>query len=145
MGSLHRQNASPEEKVLADKFTADRKKFVAEGLKPTLAALHANKIETAKQLVAEKIRPLYKPSGRDRGLNTYEVEAARQEYELALSRSVNIRNFAIVAVAFGLGLVAWLGFVLIRAITRPLDAAVKACACGCRRRPDAARRNPFDG
>src|SRR5512143_1519037 len=78
---------SPEEKVLADKFAADRKKFVVEGLKPTLAALRANDIETAKQLVVDKVRPLYQPvaEGID-ALDDHQLAMAKQEFERSHSR-----------------------------------------------------------
>ena len=117
---------TPEEKVLADKFAVDRKVFVVEGLKPAIAALRANDIEAANQIVVDKIRPLYQPVGEGIGaLAKLQLDVAKQEYELAQARSASSRNIAIAAIAIGLGLAAWLGFLLIRAITRPLDAAVK--------------------
>src|SRR4030065_2897307 len=39
---------TPEEKVLAETFAVDRKRFVIEGLQSTLAALRANDIDGAK-------------------------------------------------------------------------------------------------
>jgi len=117
---------TPEEKVLAEKFAADRKAFVAEGLKPAIAALRANDIEAAKQIIVDKIRPLYGPVGEGIGaLVKLQLDVGKQEFDLAHERSVNSRNIALAAIAIGLGMAAWLGFLLIRAITRPLDAAVK--------------------
>jgi methyl-accepting chemotaxis protein-1 (serine sensor receptor) len=117
---------TPEEKVLADKFAEDRKAFVADGLKPTLAALRANDIAAARQLVVDKVRPLYQPVGvAIKALDELQLDVAKQEYELAVSRSKSSRTLALAAITIGLGLAAWLGFLLIRAITRPLDAAVK--------------------
>jgi methyl-accepting chemotaxis protein-1 (serine sensor receptor) len=117
---------TPEEKVLADKFAADRKAFVAEGLRPMVDALRANEADAANHIMESKVKPLYEPAkqGID-ALVKLQLDVARQEYEHARDRSVNIRNFAVVAVMLGLGLVAWLGLVLIRAITHPLNAAVK--------------------
>ncbi|MHB1186615.1 methyl-accepting chemotaxis protein [Thiobacillus sp.] len=117
---------TPEEKVLAEKFAVDRKAFVVEGLKPAVAALRANEIDAAKQITVDKIRPLYEPVGEGiEALAKLQLDVAKQEYVLAESRSANSRNIALAAIAIGLGLAAWLGFALIRAITRPLDAAVK--------------------
>jgi methyl-accepting chemotaxis protein len=117
---------TPEEKILAEKFAADRKAFVVEGLKPAVAALNANEIEVAKQIVVDKIRPLYQPVGEGiAALNGLQLDVAKQEYEQAHSRSVAVRNLAIVATILGLGLLAWIGFTTIRAITRPLNDAVK--------------------
>ena len=117
---------TPDEKVLAEKFAADRKRFVVEGLKPILAALHANDIEGAKQLVTNKVRPLYVPVGEGiKALKKLQLDVAKQEYDKAHERSVNTRNLAIAGTIGGLALLAWIGFMLIRSITRPLDSAVK--------------------
>ncbi len=117
---------TPEEKILADKFTEDRKQFLAEGLKPAVAALRANDIETVKQIAVDKIRPLYKPIREGiKALSQLQLDEAKQEYKQAVNRYTSIRTFVIAAIALGLCLSAWLGFVLIRAITGPLNAAVK--------------------
>ena len=117
---------TPEEKVLAEKFAADRKRFVVEGLKPALAALRANDIEGAKQLVVDKVRPLYVPVGEGiKALKKLQLDVAKQEYDQAHERSVNTRYLAIAGTIGGLALLAWVGFMLIRSITRPLDSAVK--------------------
>ncbi len=117
---------TPEEKSLAEKFTEDRKKLVVEGLKPTIAALRANEIETAKQIVVDKTPPLYQPVGEGiKALSNLQLDVAKQEYGQAQSYNASIRKLAIASIIIGLVLAAWIGFVLIRAITRPLDAAVK--------------------
>ena len=117
---------TPEEKVLAEKFAANRKRFVVEGLKPAVAALRANDIESAKQIVVDKIRPLYPPVKEGiHALVALQLDVAKQEYAQAASRSTSIHQLAISLLVIGLILAAWMGFVLVRAITRPLDAAVK--------------------
>ncbi|WP_324780771.1 methyl-accepting chemotaxis protein [Thiobacillus sedimenti] len=117
---------TPEEKALADKFTADRKRFVVEGLQPAVAALKANDVEGAKQVIVTKIRPLFDPVAEGiRSLNALQLKVAKQEYQTAHERSVNTRNLALVGTIGGLALLAWIGFMLIRSITRPLNAAVK--------------------
>jgi methyl-accepting chemotaxis protein-1 (serine sensor receptor) len=117
---------TPEEKALAEKFAEDRKAFVVEGLKPTIVALRSNEIDAATFLEVNKVRPLYQPVGEGiKSLANLQLNVAKQEFEHARDRSANITNFAIVAVFIGLSLLAWFGFTLIRAITRPLDAAVR--------------------
>ncbi|MDP2030869.1 MAG: methyl-accepting chemotaxis protein [Thiobacillus sp.] len=117
---------TPEEKRLAVKFAADRKVFVVDGLKPVLVALRANEIAVAKKLVVDKVRPLYLPVGKGIGaLSALQLDVAKHEFELAHSRSVSIRKLSIASIFIGLSLAAWIGFALIRSITRPLDAAVK--------------------
>ena len=55
---------TPEEKRLADKFAAERGKFVEEGLKPTLAALQTGNFDLGKKLNDEKVRPAYAHCGK---------------------------------------------------------------------------------
>ncbi|MHB1215918.1 MAG: methyl-accepting chemotaxis protein [Thiobacillus sp.] len=119
-------NHTPEEAVLAEKFAVDRKAFVVEGLRPAVAALRANDLEVAKRVIVEKVRPLYPNVKKEiSALLQLQLDVAKQEYEQAHSRSVAVRNLAIVATILGLGLLVWIGFTIIRAITRPLNDAVK--------------------
>jgi methyl-accepting chemotaxis protein-1 (serine sensor receptor) len=115
---------TPEERILADKFAADRKVFVVEGLKPSVAALRANKIDEAKQIVETKMRPLFEPvrAGVD-ALIELQLNVAKAEYEQAVERYNTIRNIALVSITLGLLLSFWIGFMLIRAIMRPLALA----------------------
>ncbi|MBW6496634.1 MAG: Tar ligand binding domain-containing protein, partial [Burkholderiaceae bacterium] len=118
---------TPEEKVLAEKFAVDHKAFVDEGLIPTVAAWRAddNDLDSVKAIIADKIPPLYQPVAEGiRALIKLQLDVAKHEFELAHARSVNSRNLTIAAIVIGLGLAAWLSFILIRAITGPLNAAV---------------------
>ena len=117
---------TPEEKKLADKFAEDRKRFVTEGLRPAIAALHANNLKEVERLVVEKIRPLYAPvsEGIDK-LGELQLAEAKKEYEEAQQRYASTRNISIASIIIGLVLAAWIGFVLIRAIVRPLNEAVR--------------------
>ncbi|TRW92727.1 methyl-accepting chemotaxis protein [Candidatus Methylobacter oryzae] len=116
---------TPEEKMLADKFAADRKQFVEEGIKPALAALKAHELEIANKLVANKINPLFKPVSEDvKQLMQLQVDVAKQEFDLAQSRYMNIRNIAAGLIALGFLLALWLGLSLIRAIVQPLNTAI---------------------
>jgi methyl-accepting chemotaxis protein len=118
---------TPEEKILAEKFAEDRKKFVVEGLRPAQAALRKHEIKQALDIVVNKVRPLYVPvsEGMD-ALIKLQLDVAKHEYEDAQSRHNTTRNTVLVAIAIGLALAAWLGFVLIRAILPPLQRAI-AC------------------
>ncbi|TAK61042.1 methyl-accepting chemotaxis protein [Methylobacter sp.] len=116
---------TPEEKNLADKFAADRKLFVEESLKPTMAALKAHDLELANKLVVDRINPLYKPVGE--GINRLmqlQIDVAKQEFESAQSRYGHTRNIAIGLIALGIMLALWLGFTLIRGIARPFAAVI---------------------
>ncbi len=116
----------PEEQILVEQFAVDRKTFVVEGLRPMVAALLANEIDAANQILVQKIRPLFEPARNSIGaLAQLQMDVAKKEYELAHSRSAIIGKLAIAAIVIGLCLAVWVGFVLIRSITRPLDTAVK--------------------
>jgi len=116
----------PEEKTLAERFATDRKRFVVEGLQPALAALQANDMEGARQIVANKVRPLFTLAAQEiRALNDFQLKAAKDEYLNAHARGANTRTLAIAGTIVGLALLAWIGFMLMRAITGPLNAAVK--------------------
>ena len=87
---------SAEDKALADKFAEDRKRFVQEGLKPTVAALRANDVKLASSMVVDKIRPLYEPVGTGiKNLMQMQLDDAKQEYEAAQSRYDTTRNLTI--------------------------------------------------
>ncbi|MEW6590600.1 MAG: methyl-accepting chemotaxis protein, partial [Pseudomonadota bacterium] len=117
---------TPEEKALADKFAADRKVFVEEGLRPAVAALRANDFMAAKEISHGKMLPLYQPVGEGiEALTQLQIDVAKQEFETAQARSALSRNVSIAAIIIGLVLSTWLGLMLIRAITRPLDEAVR--------------------
>lgn len=114
-----------EERKLADKFTADRAKFVNEGLKPALAALRANNIKEASKLTVETIRPLYQPVGEDiEALKKLYLDNSKLDYQVAVSQYATLRTQIMAAIAIAALLAALIAFLVIRAITRPLAAAI---------------------
>ncbi|BBJ23382.1 Tar ligand binding domain-containing protein [Candidatus Nitrotoga sp. AM1P] len=116
----------PEEKILATKFADDRKKFVTQGLNPAAAALRANEVKKASRILVENIRPLYQPVGQGiKTLGKLQLSVTKQEYEEVQSRYDIIRNIIIATAIIGLGLAIWIGFMLVRAISRPLEDVVR--------------------
>ncbi len=116
---------TPEEKLLAEKFAEDRKRFVVEGLKPVVAALRAGDMAQTNNIIADKIRPLYEPVGAGiQNLLQLQMNVAKQEFEAAQSRYGRARNIAIGLITMGLIFALGIGFTLIRAIMRPLDATI---------------------
>ncbi|HEY8098768.1 MAG TPA: methyl-accepting chemotaxis protein [Methylobacter sp.] len=113
-----------EEKVLAEQFAENRKYFVAEGLKPAIAALQSNDLTQAR-IVADKINRLYLPVGESiQQLMQLQLDVAKQEYGATQSRHEAIRTVSIGLIAAGIALVLWLGWALIRVIIRPLEASI---------------------
>ncbi|MFZ1547236.1 MAG: Tar ligand binding domain-containing protein [Candidatus Nitrotoga sp.] len=119
-------NHTAEEKILVAKFADDRNKLVTQGLNPAVAALRANEIKKAIRIDMDAIRPLYQPVGQDiKALTKLQLTVTKQEYEEVQSRYDIIRNIIITAAIIGMGLALWIGFLLIRAISRPLEDAVR--------------------
>ena len=118
---------TPDEKRLADKFAADRNKFVDDGLKPTVAALQAGDIEAAKKLNDDKVRPAYAPLREDmNALLELQLSEAKNEYNTATARYSNLRALSIGSVAAGIFFGALFGLAVMRNITRSLNEAVEA-------------------
>jgi PAS domain S-box-containing protein len=117
---------TPEEKLLAAKFDDDRKKFVTEGVDPATAALRAHDLKKTSRILVENIRPLYQPVGKGiKTLGKLQLSVTKQEYEEVQSRYDIIRNIIIATAILGLGLAIWIGFMLVRAISRPLEDVVR--------------------
>lgn len=117
---------TPEEKILADKFTNDYKKFVTQALNPAAAALRENDVKKANRIVVENIRPLYLPVGKGiKTLGKLQLSVTKQEYEAVQNLYDIIRNIIIATAIIGLGLAIWIGFMLVRAISRPLEDVVR--------------------
>jgi methyl-accepting chemotaxis protein len=116
-----------EESRIAKEFAESRARFVQEGLRPAVAALRANDIAAARQVVTEKIRPLYIPVSRDiEALLKLQLDVARHEYDAAVTRYEIIRLVAIAAIVAGLLFAVLFGLFLVRGISRSLDHAIAA-------------------
>ncbi len=113
---------TPEEKILADKFAADRKSFVTEGLKPAIVALRANDITLANKIVVEKIRPLYQSVGDGiQKLMQLQLDVAKKEYTDSQARYASSRNMVIGLIVFGLVMGIGMGYMIIKGINAAVD------------------------
>jgi methyl-accepting chemotaxis protein len=125
---------SAQEKELAEKFMSNRKKFVAEGLKPAVTALRANDIPQATSIMRGPMNGLFAPVSE--GVNKlmqYQEDTAKKEYEKNQVIYVWVRNSCasgmLFAVLLGTVICVW----LVHAIVRPLAEAVnvaKSVAAG---------------
>jgi methyl-accepting chemotaxis protein-1 (serine sensor receptor) len=116
---------SAERRRLAETFFENRKKFVQGGLRPAIELLRAGKIDQTKQHVVDAIRPLYKPVGEGIArLMKYQVDTAKKRFDDSAQEAALLRNIAIALIAIGLGIAGFMGWLLIQAITVPLNAAV---------------------
>jgi methyl-accepting chemotaxis protein-1 (serine sensor receptor) len=115
-----------ERRKLAEAFFEDRKKFVQGGLKPAIELLRGGKIEQTKQHVVEAIRPLYAPVGKGiEKLMDLQESNAKKRFTESEHEAAVLRNSAIAVIVVGLALAMFMAMLLIKAITVPLDAALK--------------------
>jgi methyl-accepting chemotaxis protein-1 (serine sensor receptor) len=115
-----------EEEKLAQVFAEDRKKLVAEGLNPAFAALRAKDLAAARQVVVERIPPLYEPvnKGID-ALMKLQLDVGKAEYSAAEARYETIRALAIGSIVTGVGVAVLFGFLLIWGMSKALNHAVE--------------------
>ncbi|WP_151636351.1 methyl-accepting chemotaxis protein [Noviherbaspirillum aerium] len=115
-----------EEKERAAKSLESRQKYVAEGLKPTVEALRAANVQQAMEVMQGPMSQLFASFQENIDkLIKHEEANARKEFEKTQSMYVMVRNMSIAAMVFGVGLAALIGLWLIRAISAPLNEAVR--------------------
>ncbi|HYC43810.1 MAG TPA: methyl-accepting chemotaxis protein [Noviherbaspirillum sp.] len=129
-----RDEISAEETALADKFVASRKKFLEEGLKPAVAALRANDIAKATELMRGPVNDLFVPVADAAGkLMQYQEETAKKDFQKNETMYIWVRNACIGGMLFAVLLGTVICIWLLRAIAKPLAEAVgvaKAVAAG---------------
>ena len=114
-----------EEATIAKKFAEDLAKFVKEGLKPAVAALRANDLEDARDVLLSKVRPLYAPVIESiAALAKIQLDEAKAEYDAAVARYQTIRIIAISAIVAGVLFAVVFGLTLVRGISRSLNQAI---------------------
>ncbi|WP_298609549.1 methyl-accepting chemotaxis protein [uncultured Thiobacillus sp.] len=116
---------TPDEKALADSFNTQWKTYTTSRDVTMKLAMESD-FDTAKENASKDAAPKFS-AARETLFKLIELQGAvaKHEFETARSRYESSQVIAIAAIALGLALAAWFGFILIRAITRPLDAAVK--------------------
>ena len=115
-----------EETVLIGKFVEARKTFLAQGLQPAIAAVRAGDGARANQLVAGDMARLFQPvNATGSELITLQQRVARADYEASQATYELVRLVCLAGLAFGLVMAALVGWLLIRAIVRPIERAVE--------------------
>ncbi|SFC54351.1 methyl-accepting chemotaxis protein [Massilia yuzhufengensis] len=115
-----------EEAALAKQFVEARKAFLAKGLLPALAALRTGDNALAAQLVTGEASRLFQPVGAS-GAQLVELQTrvAKADYERSQANYEFVRLVCLAGLAFGLLMAAVIGWLLVRAIVNPIEAAVK--------------------
>ena len=115
-----------EEAALVAKFVEARKAFLAQGMEPTIAALRAGDDATASGLVTGAMAHQFEMVGALGGqLIELQQRVAKQDYERSLDTYETVRLVCLAGLVFGLLTAAVVGWMLVRAIVRPIEEAVR--------------------
>ncbi len=117
---------STEERALADEFESARRVFLDRGLMSAMTALQAGRLEEGINTAFDVMEPAFEPlvASADR-LMQIQLDGAAREYENATAVYSLVRGVTIGAVVLCLLLAMVVGSLIIRAIVRPLDMAVR--------------------
>lgn len=111
---------TPEEKILADKFTESRGKYVNEGLKPAVITLRINN-NVATKRYAEQVERLFAATKTDLdALLKLQIDLANEEYIASVKRYENTRLISFSALGAAIAFLIWIGFIMTRSVTRAL-------------------------
>ncbi|MDZ4219695.1 MAG: methyl-accepting chemotaxis protein, partial [Methylobacter sp.] len=115
---------TPEEKVLADEYTANRKDFVQNGLLPAMDLYKQGRYAEANTVMVKAVGPKGgKAMELADNLKNLQVDVAKQEFERSSAEYDTTRIVSIASILLGIALAAFIGIMLIRNITRSLQTA----------------------
>ena len=115
-----------EEKALAQTFIDSRTAFVAEGLKPTMAALRGHDEQLLKDLVKGPLKARFLPAQQAmQALVRLQLDVAKAEYDAALARYERARNLSIALIVAGTLVGSAVAALLIRGIGTSLAEALR--------------------
>ena len=116
----------PEEQKLADQFAAARKTYLDEGLVPAVQAVRGEDTGHAIELLHGPVSTLLLPTQTAiDALIRLQSDGAKADFERSQTVYVWVRNTCSAAVVLGMLLAIFIGVRLVRAITGPLDEAVR--------------------
>ena len=116
---------TPEEKEYADAFVISNGKTVEEAIKPALVALKAGNHEETFNL-ATKLRDLNATAADDlANLINYQLDSTQEKYDASVERYKKTRLISFSALGASVVIILWLGFVIIRTITKPLQKSIQ--------------------
>jgi methyl-accepting chemotaxis protein len=117
---------TPEEKKLADEFAASRNKFLTEAMKPAIAAIRNKDFSATIEIVQGSMDRLYAPmQNQINALIQVQLDLAKKEFNDSQAAYSTFRNISIAALTLGVMLSIFMGLWLIRAISGPLNEAVR--------------------
>ena len=131
----------PGEQTLADQFAAARKAYLDDGLVPAMQAVRGEDTGHAIELLHGPVSTLLAPTqAAIDALIKLQSDGAKADFERSQNVYVWVRNTCSAAVLLGMLLAIFIGVRLVRAITGPLDEAVRIASAVACRRPDPGHR-----
>jgi len=115
-----------DEKRLAQQFAASRERFLAQAMKPMVAALREGDIDRATARMNGPMHSLAAPMAKElAGLVKIQTDVAAADFKRSQEIVEIVRLVCLAGLLVGLAFAAVLGWLLVRAIVRPLEEAVK--------------------
>jgi methyl-accepting chemotaxis protein len=115
-----------EEARLAERFVEGRRVFLDQGVLPAMDAMQAGNIEQGIDLAFEVMDPAFLPIRElAADLRDLQLEVAEQEYADSRALFSQVQALAIGAIVLGLIVAAVVGYLVIQAIVRPIEKAVR--------------------
>ena len=117
---------SPEEKILSDDLDKKRSDYINNGLLALGKALREGKTEQADALMMTGMTPLYRTmDGAAEKLTQFQITAAASMYAASQAKYDTQVGVAIAGLVIGLLMIVVSSILLLRAIFRPLDQALR--------------------
>jgi len=115
-----------DERKLSQQFAASRARFLAQAMKPMIAALREGDIDRATARMNGPMHSLAAPMSRDMAaLVKIQTDVAAADYKRSQETAALVRSVCLAGLVIGLAFAALLGWLLVRAIVRPLEEAVR--------------------
>ena len=117
---------TPEEKKIAEEYLAARKDFVQNGLLVAMDLYKQGRYPEANAQMVKSVGPKgTKAMDLADDLKTLQIDVAKEEFEKSDAAYASARIISFVSITLGIGLAVLIGFMLIRNITRSMEAAQK--------------------
>lgn len=115
-----------EERKIGDAFAEHRKKYVADALTPAMAALRAGDVKAGTDVLHGPMTSLFLPVRENiNQLIKLQLDVAQDEYARSVNAYQRVRTASIAGLTIGLLLAIFVGWWLVRAISIPIERAVK--------------------
>jgi len=119
------QLSNPDEKRLAEKWHADSAGLGLEHVRAAAAAIRNNQWDAAETVLIKKINPSYRVGDAAlKALTEFAAEKAKADEASVTASLMTVGYGALAVLAVGLALGGWIGWMLLRAISEPLDEAM---------------------